>query len=305
MLEICFLGTGAMMPLPERKLAALLLRRGGRLLLLDCGEGTQVAIRQCGWSLARIDMICLTHFHADHVAGLPGLLLTMGACNRTEPITLVGPAGLEAVVRCLRVIAPELPYALRFLELPARAHSFAFHDMQVTGFALDHLTPCYGYALSLERPGKFDPARAKTLGIPVRHWRTLQSGEAVTIGDRRYAPDQVLGPARRGIKLAYCTDTRATDAIATHAADADLLICEGTYGEDDKAEKAAQYGHMTFSQAAGLAKRAGARELLLTHFSPSVSEPQAHIEAARAVFPNANAAHDLLCRTLLFEETSS
>ena len=302
MLELCFLGTGAMMPLPDRKLAALLLRRSGRLLLLDCGEGTQVAIRQCGWSLARIDMICLTHFHADHIAGLPGLLLTMGACDRIEPVTLVGPAGLEQVVRCLRVIAPELPYALRFKELPAREQTFAFHDVQVTGFALDHLMPCHGFAFSLKRPGKFDPARAKALGIPVTHWRALQNGETVAAGGGAYTPDQVLGPARRGIKLAYCTDTRATDAIAVHARDADLLICEGTYGEDEKAQKAALYGHMTFSQAAGLAKKAGARELLLTHFSPSVSDPQAHIEAARAVFPNTSAAHDLMCRTLLFED---
>jgi len=112
MLEICLLGTGAMMPLPDRKLAALLMRRNGRLLLVDCGEGTQVAVRQSGWSLARIDAICLTHFHADHVAGLPGLLLTMGACGRSEPVLITGPAGLEWVVRSLRVIAPELRFEL-------------------------------------------------------------------------------------------------------------------------------------------------------------------------------------------------
>jgi len=302
MLEICFLGTGAMMPLPDRKLAALLLRRGGRLLLLDCGEGTQVAVRQCGWSLARIDMICFTHFHADHIAGLPGLLLTMGACDRTEPITLVGPPGLESVVGCLRVIAPELPYELRFQELTARENGFSFCDIQVTGFRLDHLLPCYGFALSLARPGRFDPNRAKALGLPVEHWRTLQNGQTVIIEGETYTPDQVLGPARKGIKLAYCTDTRATAAIVRYGRDADLLICEGTYGEDEKAQKAAQHGHMTFSQAAALAERAGARELLLTHFSPSIRDPQEHIEVARAVFPNATAAHDLLCRTLLFED---
>ena len=303
MLEICFLGTGAMMPLPDRKLAALLLRRGGRLLLLDCGEGTQVAIRQCGWSLARIDMICFTHFHADHIAGLPGLLLTMGACDRTEPVTLVGPVGLESVVRGLRVIAPELPYELRFKELTGREQEFSFGDTQVTAFALDHLMPCYGFALSLTRPGRFDAVRAKALGLPVIHWRALQNGHTVTLDGNTYTPDQVLGPARRGIKLAYCTDTRVTNAIAVHGRDADLLICEGTYGEDEKADKAAQYGHMTFSQAANLAKRAGARELLLTHFSPSIPDPQAFIEVAQLIFPNTTAARDLLCRTLLFEES--
>ena len=166
MLEICLLGTGAMMPLPDRKLAALLVRRNGRLLLVDCGEGTQVAVRQSGWSLARIDTICLTHYHADHVAGLPGLLLTMGACGRTEAVTLVGPAGLAAVIRCLRVIAPELPFALRFEELAAPLCDVAFQDVQVACFALEHSVPCYGYRLSLSRPGRFDAVRAKALRHP-------------------------------------------------------------------------------------------------------------------------------------------
>ena len=303
MLEICFLGTGAMMPLPGRNLAALLMRRAGRLLLLDCGEGTQVAIRRCGWSLARIDIICLTHFHADHTAGLPGLLLTMGACDRTEPVTIVGPEGVEAVVRRLRVIAPELPYALRFKELPRQqASGFTFQDVRVTAFPLDHLLPCYGYAFDLARPGKFDPARAKALGIPVMHWRALQGGETVFADGSTYTPDQVLGPARKGLKLAYCTDTRTTAAVAAHGREADLLICEGTYGEDEKEEKAALHGHMTFAQAAALAKQANARELLLTHFSPSIRDPQEHIGAARGVFSNTDVAHDLMCRTLLFED---
>jgi len=302
MLDICFLGTGAMMPLPGRNLAAMLLRAGGRLLLVDCGEGTQVAIRQCGWSLSRIDMICLTHFHADHIGGLPGLLLTMGACGRVEPVTLVGPAGLERVVRCLRVIAPELPYELRFLELAGEGQSFAFHDMSVHAFTLEHVIPCYGYAFALSRPGRFDPDRATALGLPVTHWNALQKGESVTVNGRVFMPNQVLGPPRRGIKLAYCCDTGLTEAIVTHANDADLLVCEATNAEDEKADKAAAHGHMTFSQAAGLAKRANARELLLTHFSPSVSDPQVYMGGARAVFPNTGAAEDLMCRTLCFGE---
>jgi len=302
MLEICFLGTGAMMPLPGRNLAAMLLRAGGRLLLVDCGEGVQVAIRRCGWSLSRIDMICVTHFHADHIAGLPGLLLTMGACGRAGPVTLAGPAGLEMIVRRLRVIAPELPYELRFLELAGEEQSFAFHDIRVSGFALEHTIPCYGYAFSLERPGRFDPGRARAQGIPVACWSALQRGEAVAADGRSFTPDQVLGPPRRGIKLAYCCDTGVTEAVAAYAGGADLLVLEATNAEDEKAEKAAAHGHMTFSQAAGMARRANARELLLTHFSPSLSDPREHIGAARAVFPNADAAEDLMYRTLRFEE---
>lgn len=302
MLEICLLGTGAMMPLPDRKLAALLLRRNGRLLLIDCGEGTQVAVRESGWSLARIDTICITHFHADHTAGLPGLLLTMGTFGRTEPVTLIGPAGLRTVVRCLQVIAPELPFELRFEEIDGARHDSMFHDVRLTGFALDHIIPCYGYALTLERSGKFDAQRGKALGIPVTHWGALQSGRTVNHEGRVYTPDMVMGAARKGIKLVYCTDTRVTETIVTYAQAADLLVCEGTYAEEDKADQAHQYGHMTFTQAATCARHAGARELLLTHFSPSIRDSEAHIEAARSVFPNAIIGHDLLHKSLSFEE---
>lgn len=302
MLEICLLGTGAMMPLPDRRLAALLLRRNGRLLLIDCGEGTQVAVRESGWSLARIDTICITHFHADHTAGLPGLLLTMGTFGRTEPVTLIGPAGLKTVVRCLRIIAPELPFELLFEEIDGVQHDSLFHDVRLTGFALDHIIPCYGYAFALERPGKFDAQKGKALGIPVAHWHALQSGKTVFHQGRAYTPDMVMGVARKGIKLAYCTDTRVTEAIVTCAQAADLLICEGTYAEEDQADKAHQHGHMTFAQAATCARRAGARELWLTHFSPSIREPGAHIEAARGVFPNTTACYDLLHKNLPFDE---
>jgi len=173
--------------------------------------------------------------------------------------------------------------------------------VEVTAFALDHQAPCYGFAFLLKRPGKFDPVRARALGVPTVCWRALQSGESVMVDGECITPDQVLGPARKGIKLAYCTDTRVTDAIVTHAKNADLLICEGTYGEDAKAEKADLHGHMTFSQAAGRANRAGARELLLTHFSPATGDPLDHIDLARDVFPNTGVAQDLLCRTMLFE----
>jgi len=304
MLDIHLLGTGAMMPLPERRLASLLLRRNGRLLLIDCGEGTQVAIRESGWSMARIDTICLTHFHADHIAGLPGLLLTMGTCERKEPVTIIGPKGLEPVVRCLCVIAQELPFALRFEEIKGGRHDSMFHDVRLTGFLLDHVIPCYGYAFELDRPGKFDAEKAKELGIPIAHWSVLQKGFEVTDTaheGRVFTPDMVMGAPRRGIKLAYCTDTRVTGSIVTHARDADLLICEGTYAESGKAEKARLHGHMTFAQAAACARDAGARELVLTHFSPAVMEPELFLDEASRVFPNVLVGRDLMHREFRFE----
>ena len=302
MLEICLPGTGAMMPLPNRYLASLLVRREGRLCLVDCGEGTQVAVRAAGWSLARIDTICITHFHADHTAGLPGLLLTMGTCGRTRPVTLMGPKGLALVTGCLRVIAPELPFPLEFQEFDQDTHHTAFQDMSLTAFSLSHIIPCYGYSFTLSRPGQFQPDKARALGIPVGHWGALQRGETVETEQGVFLPAMVLGPERKGLRITYCTDTRPTDAIARHASGADLFICEGTYGEEEKAEKADQHGHMTFLDAARLARQAGAKELLLTHFSPAVEDPEPYLPAARAIFPAASAGRDGLRRVLRFEE---
>lgn len=300
MLEVRFLGTGAMMPLPNRRLASALVRRNGRLLLIDCGEGTQVAVRESGWSMAKIDAIFITHFHADHIAGLPGLLLTMGTMGRAEPVHLIGPAGLELVVRCLRVIAPELPYELRFTELDGPEHELPFQDARLTFFTLEHVLPCYGCTVALDRPGRFDAERAKALQIPLTAWRVLQAGDPVETDGHTYTPDMVLGPARKGLKLTYCTDTRPTDSIARHAQGADLLICEGTYAEGDKAEKAAQFGHMTFAEAATLAARARVKELLLTHFSPAVPNPEEFLDIPRTIFSSTNVAFDGLRRELKF-----
>ncbi len=302
MLELCLPGTGAMMPLPGRGLAALLLRREGHVLLVDCGEGTQVAIRKSGFSMARIDAICLTHFHADHVAGLPGLLLTMGTCGRRAPVRLIGPQGLQAVVRCLLVIAPELAFPLEWEEMEGAEYATSFHDLKVTAFALSHVIPCYGYSFFLPRPARFDPAKAQALGIPVAFWKTLQSGQAVDTPKGRFTPGQVTGRPRKGLKVTYCTDTRPIPAIAARAAGADLFLCEGTYPDGTKADKAAEYGHMTFLDAANLARQAQARELLLTHFSPAIDDPNPFLPAARDIFPGTFAGEDNLHRVLRFED---
>jgi ribonuclease Z len=301
MLEVHFLGTGAMMPLPERRLASILVRRNGQILLIDCGEGTQVAIRESGWSMAKIDFIAFTHFHADHIAGLPGLLLTMGTMGRTAPVRLIGPTGLKEVVQRLRVIAPELAFELQFTEI-SEGFSTAFGDARLTAFPLEHVLPCFGYAVELPRPGRFDRSRAEENQIPIKYWRALQSGERVEADGHVYTPEMALGPERVGLKLVYCTDTRPVNTIVARTAGADLLICEGTYAQREKAEKAAQYGHMTFPDAAELAARAGAKALLLTHFSPTVPDPEDFLDIPRGIFPNTDAARDGLTLMLRFWE---
>ena len=302
MLDVCLLGSGGMMPLPYRWLTALMTRYNGSSLLIDCGEGTQIAIKEKGWSFKPIDIICFTHFHGDHISGLPGLLLTMGNAERTEPLTLVGPKGLERVVSALRVIAPELPFPIRFIELSGAEEELCLGGYVIRAFRVNHNITCYGYSLEIERAGKFRLDRALELGIPKPFWNKLQKGETVEDGGRIYTPDMVMGERRKGIKVVYCTDTRPTASIAANARNADLFICEGMYGEKGKEDKAAAYKHMTFYEAAKLAREADVRELWLTHYSPSLTRPEEYMEEVRRIFPRAAAGKDRKSVELDFED---
>ncbi|MCD8217657.1 MAG: ribonuclease Z [Clostridiales bacterium] len=287
MLDVCLLGTGGMMPLPYRKLTSLMTRFNGSNLLIDCGEGTQVAVKEKGWSFHDIDVICFTHFHADHISGLPGFLLTMGNAERTEPLLVIGPKGLERVVNALRTIAPELPFPIRFHELSHREEVIRVHGYKIHAFRVQHNVTCYGYTLEIERKGKFDVSRAMEADIPQKYWSRLQNGETIDDGERVLTPDMVLGPARRGIKVTYCTDTRPTQLIAECACGADLFICEGMYAEKEKEAKARQYKHMTFYEAAKLAAAAEVSELWLTHYSPSLVHAENYMKGVKKIFPQA------------------
>ena len=302
MLDVCLLGTGGMMPLPYRWLTSLMVRYNGSSLLIDCGEGTQIAIKEKGWSFKPIDVICFTHYHGDHISGLPGMLLTMGNADRTEPLTLIGPKGLERVVNALRVIAPELPFQIKFIEITEPEQVLEMNGYRLKAFRVNHNVICYGYTLEIDRAGKFDVERAEAAAIPKKYWGILQRGETVTEEGRELTPDMVLGPPRKGIKLTYCTDTRPTDSIRENAKGSDLFICEGMYGEKDKAKKAREYKHMTFYEAAQLAKDASVKEMWLTHYSPSLNYPEEYMEDGRAIFPNAVAAKDRRTVELVFED---
>lgn len=302
MLDVCLLGCGGMMPLPRRWLTALMMRHNGSSILIDCGEGTQIAIKEKGWSFKPIDVICFTHYHGDHISGLPGLLLTMGNAERQEPLTLIGPKGLERVVNALRVIAPELPFEIKFMEIQGAEQTFEMNGYRIRAFRVNHNVLCYGYTVEIDRAGRFDAERAKAAGIPLKCWNPLQKGNEVEMDGVRYTPDMVLGPARKGIKLTYTTDTRPTASIVKNAAGSDLFICEGMYGEAGKEQKAVEYKHMTFQEAAKLAKEAGVKELWLTHYSPSLIRPEEFMEDVRRIYANAQPGKDGKSVELRFEE---
>ena len=290
------------MPLPYRWLTAMMARCDGSSLLIDCGEGTQVAVKEKGWSFKPIDVICFTHYHGDHISGLPGLLLTMGNADRTEPLTLVGPKGLERVVNALRVIAPELPFEIKFIEITQPEQVIELNGYRITAFKVNHNVLCYGYTLEILRQGKFSAERAKEQDIPLKYWNPLQKGQTIEADGITYTPEMVLGPARKGIRLTYTTDTRPTESILRNAKESDLFICEGMYGEDDKADKARGYKHMTFREAAVLARDARVKEMWLTHYSPSLVRPDEFMDKVREIFPNAYPGKDGKSLELNFEE---
>lgn len=300
MIDVCLLGTGGMMPLPDRALTSLYVRCDGRVALIDCGEGTQVAIRRAGLRFKPIEAILITHFHADHISGLPGLLLTLGNEGRTEPLHLSGPAGLARVVNALRMIVGELPYELVFRELPAGQETyFSCAGLEAAAFPLDHGMSCFGYRLEQKRPGRFDPVRAKERGIPVVLWSRLQKGESVD----GFSPEDVLGDPRQGISLLYATDSRPVSRMAALGRNVDLLILEGMFGAQEKLERAKEARHMTMQEAAAIASEAKPKQLWLTHFSPANPEPETYLEELQEIFPETVIGTDGLYVQLRFSES--
>lgn len=290
------------MPLPRRYLTALLTKYNGSSLLIDCGEGTQIAIKNKGYSTHSIDTICITHFHADHISGLPGLLLSIGNAERKEPLTIIGPKGLERIVRSLCVIAPELPFPLRFIELTKPEETLELHGYKIEAFRVKHNVVTYGYNLIIERKGKFQLEKALELPIPKNYWGLLQRGETVEYEGKVYEPELVMGAERKGLKVSYCTDSRPIPSIAEHAKHADLFICEGMYGDKEIIKKSKDKMHMTFYEAARIAKESQAGELWLTHYSPSLLRPEPYMDEVRKIYPNAYPGKDGMSVELNFDE---
>ena len=282
MLDVCLLGTGGMMPLPNRWLTSLMTRYNGSSLMIDCGEGTQIAVKEKGWSFKPVDVICFTHYHADHISGLPGLLLSMGNAERTEPLTMIGPKGLERVVGALRMIAPELPFEIRYIEIMEPEADIEINGYHIHAFRVNHNITCYGYTVEIRRAGRFSVEHAKEREIPQKYWNRLQKGEEIETEDgAHYTPDMVL---------------------VASAKKSDLLICEGMYAEKEKIAKAKQYKHMTFYEAAEVAKKAEVAEMWLTHFSPSLVHAEDYMPQVREIFPNAFLGKDGKSVELMFED---
>ncbi len=303
MLNVTLTGTSGMMPLKNRWLSSCLLNTNGHSVLVDCGEGTQIAMKCAGLRFKPVDVICITHFHADHISGLPGFLLTLCSEGRTEPVTIVGPAGLTRIVRALCMIAPNLTYELRCVEYTGSGFTFQTDALRITPFPVKHGIPCLGYRFDMDRAGKFDPELARLNNVPMKLWSVLQKKGAAEYEGRHYTPDMVMGPARKGLRVTYTTDTRPTDTIAENAKGADLFICEGMFSDNDKLPRAIETRHMIFSEAAAIAEKAGVRRLWLTHYSPSLSEPEEGLSAAADIFPAAECGFDGKTIDLKFDES--
>ncbi len=303
MLDISLLGTSGMMPLPDRWLSSMIARYNGKMILIDCGEGTQITLKLCGWGFKNIELICFTHYHADHISGLVGMLLAIGNSGRTEDINIIGPHGLKTIIKGLLVIAPELPFNINLIEFPSNGQmQYEADGYSILATPADHLIPCLAYKLIIPRKGKFDVNKANKLKLPITYWNRLQNGETLEYKGKIFTPDMVLGSDRKGLSITYCTDTRPTDSIMNLAKDSDLFICEGMYGEEEKKNKAIENKHMLFSEAAQLAKAANVKELWLTHFSPSLTKPEEFLNVAKKIFPNTIVGYDRISKTFKFGE---
>ena len=292
--EVFVLGTGGMMPLPNRFLTSVLLRREGSLFLFDCGEGTQISLRSLNLKWKKVSAVFVSHTHADHITGIPGLLMLSAQVDRDEPLIIVGPPKIkEYIETSRRVLDMYINYEIIVKEIADPSipgEVFRGDDFSVYSFPLNHSKVCVGYKLIEDpRPGVFDPQKAEAAGVPRGPlWSHLQKGETVVnLRSETVRPDQVLGPPRRGCRFSFVSDTAYLPTIAGEVSDSDLFICEGMF-TSDLTESAAEKKHLTAVQAAQIASEAGGiRQMGLIHYSPRFTnrDLQQLLNEAKAVFP--------------------
>lgn len=301
MLNITLLGSGGGMPMPNRFLSALLINYMGRKILIDCGEGTQVAMRKMNAGFKNIDIICISHFHGDHIFGLPGLLSTMANSARTKPVTIIGPLGLKKVIEGFFYVISYLPFEIKIIEDPKTAINI-IDGIEISTLNLIHSSPCIGYSFYVKRKPEFLPEKAKGNDVPREIWKRLQNEETVELDSKVYSPNMVLGKERRGIKLSFITDTRPFDGIISFVKESDLFVCESTYLEEDDQIKAIQNQHMTCKEATGLASNAKVVELLLTHFSSAIDQPHAKCDYIKSLFSDTIIGFDGWNKSLTYKD---
>ena len=306
-MEAFILGCGGMMPLPYRHLTSVLLRRDGDLFLFDGGEGTQVSLKRLNLRWKKIDAIFVSHTHADHVTGLPGILMLSSQVDRTEPLYIYGPPKIKEYIESSRKVLDmyiNYPIIIKEIEAPCVVHSGK--DFYIRAFPLDHTKTCVGYTLEeLDRPGEFNPSAARELNVPVGPlWSQLQNGFEVTASDGKIVkPEQVMGEKRSGRKFSFVTDTLYNESIIEHVKGSDLLICEGMF-EDDLIEQAKEKKHMTASQAAYIAKMADVKRMCLIHYSPRYTDKELYVllEQAQKIYPKTELSKDRMHIEIPFED---
>ncbi|MDE6796459.1 MAG: ribonuclease Z [Ruminococcus sp.] len=296
--EICLAGTGGMLPLKNRFLTSLYAEYNGKAILIDCGECTQVALAQHGIKISRIEVILITHSHADHITGLPGLLLSIGNCSRTEPLDIYVPESAVNMIKNLISVCGMLPYEVNIHILPDTTPTAFTADkidsmLMISTIPLAHSVNCIGYRLTLSRKPVFAPDKAKSLDIPVKYWKILHSGTLVTLDDgRTFTPEDVVRENRPPVTVTYITDTLPIPEIMDFARNSDLLICEGMYGDMTKKQSMNDKGHMLMQDACNIASVADVKKLWLTHYSPAESEPEIYYDTLREIFPEVTVSHD-------------
>jgi ribonuclease Z len=289
-----------MMPLPQRALTSVLLRRGGELFLFDCGEGTQISLKKLNLRWKKISVILISHTHADHVTGIPGMLMLTAQVERVDPLYIIGPPKIKEYVEASKsILDMYINYEIIVKEVIKPGVVFQGDGYCIKAFPLKHSKPCMGYTIEEEmRPGLFYPEKAKSKKVPCGPlWSRLQAGETVSLENGKIiTPEEVMGPKRKGTKLSFVTDTVYFPTVAEQVAGADLLICEGMFTEE-LAESALEKKHLTAKQAASIAKQAGVKQLALIHYSPRYTERElkALLKEAREIFPESLLTRDLLC----------
>ncbi len=303
MVDVCLPGTGGMLPLVRRYLTCCWVEVMGKAILIDCGEGTQMALSEAECHVSRMECLLITHFHADHISGLPGLMLTLGNQGKTTPLVIAGPAGIGRVVSSLLIIAQKLPFEILIKELDQKSsEKFEIAGLEINTLPLKHKVPCLGYSVTYHRKPVFNPQKAAALNIPVTYYKNLHAGETVEIDGNIYTPDMVLDGERKPIKVTYCTDTRPFDDMADFAAGSNLFICEGMYCDDEMREKMNEKHHMLFSDAANIAKKANVPELWLTHYSPALTHPAEYKDDVCKIFANTVISCDGIKKTIVPED---